>query len=64
MFSGVRRRCLVDGGTPEARLARLNVHGSGSERVWLVASLLLVLAGWAAMWAVGLGWGYGAPLAG
>ena len=43
--SGVYRRCFGGGRAPGARLARSDVHGYGSAWVWLVASLLLVLAG-------------------
>ena len=55
--------CRWFGGSraPGVRLAHSDVHGYGSGRVWLVAALLLVLAGWAAVWAVGVGCGYVAP---
>ena len=45
VFSGVCRRCFRCGRAPGVRLALLDVHGYGSGWVWLVASLLLVLAG-------------------
>ena len=45
VFSGVRRQCFVGGRATGVRLARLDVHGFWSGWVWLVASLLLVLAG-------------------
>ena len=64
MFSGVRRRCLGGGPAPGVQLARLDVHGYGSGWVWLVASVLVVLAGSATVWAVGVGRGYVAPSAG
>ena len=44
VFSGVCRRCFGGGRAPGVRLPRPDVHGYGSGRVWLVASLLLVLA--------------------
>ena len=43
--SGVCRRCCGRGCAPGVRLARPDVHGYGSGWVWLVVSLLLVLAG-------------------
>ena len=64
MFSGVRRRCFVGGRAPGVRLARLDVHGYAPGWLWLVASLLLVLAGLGAVYAVGVGCGYGGPWAG
>ena len=64
VFSGVCRRCLGGSRAPGVRLARPDVHGYGSGRVWLGASLLLVLAGLAAVWAVGVGCGNVAPSAG
>ena len=45
VFSGVRRQCFAGGRATGVRLARLDVHGYGSGWVWLVASLLLALAG-------------------
>ena len=44
VFCGVCRRCFGGGRAPGVRLARPDVHGYGLGRVWLVASLLLVLA--------------------
>ena len=64
VFSGVCRPCFAGGRAPGVRLARPDVHGYGSGRVWLVASLLLVFAGRAAVWAVAVGCGYLAPSAG
>ena len=43
--SGVCRCCFVGGRAPGVRLARSDVPGYGSVWVWLVAYLLLVLAG-------------------
>ena len=64
MFSGVCRPCFGGGRAPGVRLARLDVHRYGSGWVWLVASLLVVLAGYAGVWAAGGGCGYVAPSAG
>ena len=64
MFSGVCRRCFGCGRAPGVRLARPDVHGYGSGRVLLVASLLFVLAVYAAVWAAGVGCGYVAPSTG
>ena len=64
VFSGVCRRCCGGGRAPGVRLARLDVHGHGPGWVWLGVSLLLELAGWAAVWAVGVDCGYVVPSAG
>ena len=64
VFSGVCRLCFGGDHAPGVRLARPDVHGYGSGWVWLVDSLLLVLAGQTAVWVVGVGCGYVAPLAG
>ena len=45
VFSGVCRCCFGGGRAPGVWLGRLDVHGHGSGWDWLVASLLLVLAG-------------------
>ena len=62
--SGVCRRCCGGGRAPGVRLARPDVHGHGPGWVWLGVSLRLELAGWAAVWAVGVGCGYVVPSAG
>ena len=62
--SGVCRRCCGGGRAPGVRLARPDVHGHGPGWVWLGVSLLLELAGKAAVWAVGVGCGYVVPSAG
>ena len=62
--SGVCRWCCGGGRAPGVRFARPDVHGYGSGWVWLGVSLLLVLAGEAAVWAVGVGCGYVVPSAG
>ena len=64
VFSGVCRRCFGGGRARGVRLARPDVHGYWSGWVWLGASLLLVLAGYAVVWAVGVGCGNVAPSAG
>ena len=43
--SSLCRRCFGGGRAPGVLLERPDVHGYGSGWVWLVASLLLVLAG-------------------
>ena len=62
--SGVRRRCCGGGRAPGVRLARPDVHGLGPGWVSLGVSLLLELAGLAAVWAVGVGCRYVVPSAG
>ena len=62
--SGVCRRCRGGSRAPGVRLTRPDVHGLGRGWVWLGVSLLLELAGWAAVWAVGVGCGYVVPSAG
>ena len=62
--SGVCRRCCGGGRAPGVRLARRDVHGLGPGWVWLGVSLLLELAGLAAVWAVGVGCGYVVPSSG
>ena len=61
---GVCRRCCGGSRAPGVRLARPDVHGHGPGWVWLAVSLLLGLAVWAAVWAVGVGCGSVVPLAG
>ena len=62
--SGLCRRCCGGGRAPGVRLARPDVHGYGPGWVWSGVSLLLELAGYAALWAVGVGCGYVVPSAG
>ena len=64
VFSGLCRRCFGGSHAPGVRLARPDVHGYGSGWVLLGASLLLVLAGLVAVWAVSVGGGKVAPSAG
>ena len=62
--SGVCPRCCGGGRAPGVRLARPDVHGYGPGWVWLGVSLLLELAGYAAVWAVGVRCGYVVPSVG